>query len=100
MDRVSNVPPVADAAYAIVCFYSKNQLTSSDLMRIFDRSRSFCCQLIGRTRDVLEKEGIPLWSLGAVSTVAAYQAWGIDIKHLEKGLKRLQELGLEVGHGS
>lgn len=100
MDRVTNVPPVADATYAIVCYHSRNQLTISDLMRIFDRSKSFCSQLLGRTREVLDQEGIPLWSLGAVSTVAAYQAWGIDIKHLEKGLKRLQELGLEVGHGS
>lgn len=94
MPEVANIPPVEDAAYAVVCYHTKNQITPSDISRIFNRSKSFCYQLINRTKAAFRKRNVPIWCEGALSTVAAYQVWGIDIEHLEAGIAKLKELGL------
>lgn len=92
--EVANIPPVKDAAYAVICYHTKNQITPSDISRIFDRSKSFCYHLVNRTKEAFRKRNVPIWCEGALSTVAAYQVWGIDIEHLEAGIARLKELGL------
>ena len=92
--EVANVPPVEDAAYAVICYHTKNQITQADMVRIFNRSRSFCYHLVNRTKEVFRKRNVPIWCEGALSTVAAFQVWGIDIEHLEAGIARLKELGL------
>lgn len=92
MERKLRVPPIANAEKAVELYYTTTQLKANDLVVIFGATQGTARQLMSKTRTVVAAAGVPLWYRGAVSTVAAYDAWGIDVKTLERGLQRLADL--------
>ena len=45
-------------------------------------------------RERMREENCPTYNARYVNTECAFEAWGIDVKRLEKGLEKIERLGL------
>lgn len=89
-----NVPVPVSLENALRIYYEKRELRSSDIMELFNCSRTKACALRKRALEEQANAGEPLWDNRAVNTKCAYKSWGIDIREIEDSLGRLRRLRL------
>ena len=84
---------VKDIGEAIRIFYERFELTSKDIKDIFGVSGSkTVSRLKAEALAVMADKGIPPWSRGCVNTECAYEAWGLNIKDLERRYQKLNKI--------
>ena len=87
--------PTANIDTLLRIRYSRPELDTDDMRAIFGAvSSSTICKLRKMARDLQAEEGVKTIGTYTVSTPCAYKAWGIDVKALERGRRKLLELGL------
>lgn len=83
-----NVPSVKNPAAAVKLYYEQTEIGTEDILTIFGCSRSTATKLKARAREEMANGKIPSFNTTKVNVEAAFRAWGIDVKRLEKGLNR------------
>lgn len=69
-------------------------MKKSEIKRLFGSiSGNKIIGLKNIARELMATENCKTWNASRVNTAAAYRAWGLDIKDLEKRHDRLQKLG-------
>lgn len=90
-----NIPQLTSIETAIDLYYSRLELSNSDIVRLFGSiGAETIIRLKDAAKETMNDEGIYLLNPRYVNTTCAYKAWGIDITDLERRLIRLQELNL------
>lgn len=86
---------------AIELYYSQNELSHKDIMRIFGCSPSHATQLKKRVADRMAKEDAhPLvFEAKNVNCEYAFETWGLDVEELEIKYKKLQKFRKLKGAG-
>lgn len=89
------VKPIKDIDTALRIYYSKTELTNSDIKELFGKIAD---STVNRYKGaVLEKQielGVRTSQLYTVDAETAYDVWGIDVVKLEKRREKLRKLGL------
>lgn len=80
---------------AVEYYYTKVELTTSDICELFGVSISGASRLRKDALELMAEQKVRCWLPHAVNTVTAYSAWGIDIEDYEKRLSKLRKLGIE-----
>ncbi len=87
------IPQVACIDHAIELYYSKIELTGKDISELFGGiPASRIAKLKSKAREVSAKNDRMMWDNRNVNTEDAYEAWGLDIKDLERRAKKLAEI--------
>lgn len=91
------VPQVKNARIALSVYYSKSEIGNADIKMLFgDMGQERITKLKVVARERMREENCPTYNARYVNTECAYKAWGIDVKRLERGIEKLEKLGLEV----
>ena len=81
-----------DAEKALHIYYTKTEIGSADIRRLFDCSASTATRLKKEVAKEMAKNQVRTWLPGNVSVRVAYEVWLIDVAELEKKLVKLQKL--------
>lgn len=79
-----NVPTNINTDAAVTLYYTRNELSTSDIMGIFDCSETTARGLKKAARAVQDQKQVPSYNARAVNVQVAYEVWGLDIKKLER----------------
>ena len=91
------VPQVADISAAIRLYYEHTEIGNKDIRAIFgDMGNGRIGRLKQLALEAMHERGTVHYNAQYVNTEVAYDAWGIDIKRLERGIERLNKLNIEV----
>ena len=86
------VPQIRDAEEALRLYYTQPQIGKADCMRIFGCSANAWWRLKRAALDAMRAREVPQWNGRYVSTIVAFEAWGIDVPRLERGLERMRKV--------
>lgn len=88
------IPPIVDIKIAITLYYLRTALSNADIELLFGKhSSSTVAKLKKMAQDKMEEMHIMSWNDICVNTVAAYEAWGLDIHDLEHRYEKLKQFG-------
>lgn len=90
---ITNRRHLPDIRTAIELYYTKTELSSDDISRLFGVGRSGASSLKKPALELMAERKVHCWLPHAVNTKIAYEAWGIDVKDYEERLARLRKLG-------
>ena len=91
------IPQVQNARVALAIYYSKSAIGHADIKLLFGNiGQERITKLKAVARERMREENCPTDNARYVNTDCAFEAWGIDVKRLTKGLGILEKLGLEV----
>lgn len=89
------VPQFTDLKTAIELYRNRVELSNADIEKLFGKhSSSTISKLKKMVQDKMVEKNILVRNPRCINTVAAYEAWGLDINDLEERYIRLQELGI------
>ena len=88
---------ISDIETAVVIYYRSPELSTSDIMTLFNCSKSAVRTLKQKARETQKEQGKHTFSNSTVNTKCAYQAWNIDIDDLEKRLIKLHKIQNIIG---
>lgn len=84
---------VKDIGNAIRIFYERFELSSKDIKELFGVTGSkTVSRLKKEALDYMKEAGKEPWSAGCVNTECAYEAWGLNIKDLERRYQKLNKI--------
>lgn len=69
-----------DVEIAIDIYYRFTEIGNAEIMRLFDCKKGTAQKLKTKAREKMAIEGKRTFVKGAVDTVTAYEAWGINIE--------------------
>lgn len=91
------IPQVQNARVALAIYYSKSEIGNAAIKMLFgNMGQERITKLKAVARERMREENCPTYNARYVNTECAFEAWGIDVKRLTKGLGILEKLGLEV----
>ncbi len=93
MDNIT-VPRVSSIRTAVEIYYTYNDLSTKDVMRLFDCSSTKARQLKKPVQALMRERKIMQKTECCIDTETAFEAWGIDIASLERKLARAEKLGI------
>lgn len=93
MEHVT-VPRVSSIRTAVEIYYTYNDLSTRDVMRLFDCSTTKARQLKKPVQALMHERGILQKTECCIDTETAFEAWGIDIVSLERKMARAEKLGI------
>lgn len=92
-----NIPSITSIETALMVYYANSELGNKEITALFDQHSSATISKLKRiSKDEMNKRDIPSYGMNKVNAAAAYEVWGIDVKDLEKRLKKMRELGLSL----
>ncbi|MDR2904035.1 MAG: hypothetical protein LBU77_05965 [Clostridiales bacterium] len=90
-----NIPQITNISTALKVYYAHSEIGNKEITALFGRRSS---ATISRLKRIVKKEmntkGVLSYGANKVNTAVAFDVWGIDVKDLEKRIKKLQELNL------
>ena len=88
------VPQVLDIGAALEVYYSRMTLANADICRLFGRrlAGETLAKLRRLAREQMDAMGIIPTNPSAISTAAAYPAWGLDVAEMERRWRGLQRM--------
>jgi hypothetical protein len=90
-----NIPTVIGIENALKVYYSNSELSNKEIITLFGkRSSATISRLKHLAKDEMTARNILSYGANRVNTVVAFEVWGIDIKDLEKRMKKIKELNL------
>ena len=88
-----SVPALSDIETALRIYYTRTQLNSSDIRKLFGKiGNNRVVKLKNIVRARMREKGIPCLSATLVHTQTAFEAWGINISALERNYEKLLAL--------
>jgi hypothetical protein len=90
-----NIPQITDISTVIKTYYLFPEIGNKEIKLIFgNKSSATVSKLKKLAKKSMYENNVLTHGLYKVNTESAYRAWGIDIKDLEKRMKKLHELNL------
>ena len=91
------IPQVKNARIALSVYYSKSEIGNADIKMLFgNMGQERITKLKTLARERMREKNCPTYNARCVNTECAYDAWGVDVKRLERGIEKFEKLGLEV----
>ncbi|MCM1168144.1 MAG: hypothetical protein NC401_19340 [Ruminococcus sp.] len=88
------IPQITSLEIAIRLYYERTELTNTDIEMLFGKhSSSTIARLKKLAKEKMRENNVPCWNEQRVNTEAAYEAWGLSIKDLERRYEKLKQLG-------
>lgn len=95
MTRGVRIPQITDLKTAIKTYYSRFELSNTDIKKLFGVSSDTTVGKLKRlATEKMAEKNIPFRNPLCVNTEAAYEAWELDIDSLKKRYMELQSLNL------
>jgi len=92
-----NIPPITSIDTALRIYYAHSEIGNKEIAALFGkRSPTTICRLKHIVKDEMSSRNILSYGTNKVNTAVAFDVWGIDVKDLEKRMKKMQELGLSA----
>ena len=90
-----NIPPITSFENALHVYYANSEIGNKEIATLFgQRSSATLSRLKRIVRDEMRKRGVFSYSTNRVHTATAFEVWGIDVKDIEKRMKKIKELAL------
>jgi len=90
-----NIPPITSIDSALKIYYNHSELGNKEIIGLFGRrSTATISRLKKRVKREMDTREIPSYGANKVNTIVAYELWGINVKDLEKRMKKIKELNL------
>lgn len=90
-----NIPEIAGIEDALRIYYNNSELGNKEITALFGRHSTATISRLKRiAKDDMAVNNILSYGANKVNTDTAYKVWGIDIKDLEKRMKKIRELNL------
>lgn len=85
---------ISDVETAVRIYYAYPEIGNDEISKLFGTScRSTLTSLKTKAREEMNNENVKSFRTYTVNTKCAYRAWGLNIKELERDLKKLRDLG-------
>jgi len=89
------IPPITSIDNALKIYYANAEIGNKEIRYLFgNRSSGTISRLKKIAKDEMNKRDIFSYGSNKVNTVVAFDIWGIDVKDLEKRMKKIKELNL------
>lgn len=89
------VPQIVDISTAIRLYYTRIELSNSDIRELFGSiGSSRIVQLKNLAKKRMIERNRPYYNAMYVNTEDAFEAWGLDIGELERRYAKLRKMGL------
>ena len=89
----ARIPQITDIKTAIELYYSRTMLSNADIIVLFGKhSKRTIAKLKAMAKNKMSEQKKPIFNALCVDTYAAYEAWGLDIRDLERRYKELKKL--------
>jgi len=90
-----NIPSITSIDTALSIYYGYAEIGNKEIAALFGRRSSATVARLKRVvKDEMSKRETPSYGTNRVNTAIAFEVWGIDIKELEKRMKKIKELDL------
>jgi hypothetical protein len=90
-----NIPQIKGIEDALKVYYSNSELGNAEMTALFGKRSSATVSRLKRiVKDEMTARGILSYGANKVNTSVAYEVWGIDVKDLERRMKKIKELSL------
>ena len=90
-----NIPQIASIDSALKVYYTHSELGNKEITALFGkRSSATICRLKRIVKDEMSARDICSYGANKVNTTVAFDVWGLDVKDLEKRMKKIKELNL------
>ena len=90
-----NIPPITGIEDALRIYYSNSELGNKEITALFGRRSTATISRLKRVaKDEMTARNILSYGANKVNTAVAYEVWGIDVKDLERRMKKIKELNL------
>ena len=90
-----NIPPITSIEDALRVYYSNSELGNKEITTLFGKRSSATVSRLKRlAKDAMTARSILSYRANTVNTPVAYEVWGIDVKDLERRMKKIKELSL------
>lgn len=88
------IPQITSLETAIRLYYERIELSNSDIRQLFGRiSSATVVKLKKKAVELMLQNSTPVWNAVNVNTEMAYEAWGLDIKDLERRFEKIKAMG-------
>ena len=90
------IPPITGIENALKVYYAHSELGNKEITILFGkRSPTTVCRLKQIAKDEMCSRAILSYGANKVNTAVAYDVWGIDVKYLERRMRKIRELNLQ-----
>ena len=90
-----NIPAITGIEEALRIYYTNSELGNAEITALFGKRSSATVSRLKRiAKDEMTARGILSYGANKVNTVVAYEVWGIDVKDLERRMRKIKELNL------
>ena len=90
-----NIPQITNINTALKIYYTNSELGNKEITDLFGRRSSATVSRLKRVvKDEMSIRSILSYGANKVNTDVAYDVWGIDVKDLEKRMRKIRELEL------
>jgi len=90
-----NIPSITSIDTALKIYYNNSELGNKEIKTLFgQRSSATISRLKRIVKAEMDTRAILSYGANKVNTIVAFEVWGIDVKDLEKRLKKIKELNL------
>jgi len=90
-----NIPAITSIETALSTYYNHSELGNKEINALFGRrSANTVVRLKRLAKDEMSARNMISYGANKVNTKVAYEVWGIDVKELEKRMKKIRELEL------
>lgn len=92
---ILNIPSITSIENALKIYYSNSELGNKEITALFgQRSSATISRLKKIAKAEMNNRNILSYGANKVNTTVAFDVWGLDIKDLEKRMKKIKELDL------
>ena len=90
-----NIPPISSIQNALSIYYNYSEVGNKEIAALFgQRSTATVVRLKRLAKDEMTARDILSYGANKVNTAVAFEVWGIDVKDLERRMKKIKELSL------
>ena len=90
-----NIPSITGIEDALRVYYTNSELGNKEITDLFGRrSTATISRLKRMAKDAMNARNVLSYGANKVNTAVAFEVWGIDVKDLERRMKKIKELGL------
>jgi hypothetical protein len=88
-----NIPRILSIDNALKVYYTYSEIGNKEITALFGRcSSATICKLKRAVKEEMIRRDIPRYCANSINTAVAFEVWGIDVKDLEKRMKKIKEL--------
>ncbi|MCL2588791.1 MAG: hypothetical protein FWD84_05215 [Oscillospiraceae bacterium] len=90
-----NIPPIQSIDHALKIYYKHSELGNKEITALFGRRSSATISRLKRqVKHEMAKREVLSYNANKVSTPVAFEVWGLDVRDLERRMKKIKELDL------